>query len=158
MTGHMYLFNNTILQPRGEGAGGLGGSSRIIKHCVTRNNILHVRDTDSASISTGKSVDNDFDHDLLSARYPDGQEKNGIRGTPKYASDRGFDRETRTGSFQLAPGSRGLDEGVVIPNFCDVFTARGADMGAHEAGTGPMEFGVEARFVPPEPKPLEKEE
>ena len=31
----------------------------------------------------------------------------------------GFDPETRTGMFQLAPGSKGVDAAVVIPNFCE---------------------------------------
>ena len=53
MTGHMYLFNNTIFQINDEGASGLGGSSRLIKHCVTRNNVLNVRRSDSYSISNG---------------------------------------------------------------------------------------------------------
>jgi len=149
MTGHMYIFNNTIFQPNGEGASGLGGSSRVIKHCVARNNIFHVRPSDSRSISTGPSVDNDFDHDLLSARHPDGQEGHGVLGEPKYAPGAGFDRESKTGCFQLAPGSPGYDEGVVIPNFCDVFDGKGPDMGAHEAGTSPMGVGVKARFIPP---------
>ena len=38
MTGQMYIFNKTLFQPKDEGANGLGGESRIIKHCVSRNN------------------------------------------------------------------------------------------------------------------------
>ncbi|HEY3323047.1 MAG TPA: right-handed parallel beta-helix repeat-containing protein [Planctomycetota bacterium] len=145
MTGHMYIFNNTIFQPKGEGAGGLGGDSRIIKHCVSRNNIFHVRPGETHSISTGKnSVDNDFDYDLLSAaRYPAGQEKHGINGTPHYVPGAGFSFETKSGNFQLAPDSPGLHKGEVIPNFCGA-----ADIGAHEAGTAPMVFGVKAEFLP----------
>jgi hypothetical protein len=149
MTGHMYIFHNTIFQPNGEGASGLGGSSRVIKHCVTRNNVLHVRDSDTRSISTGKLADNDFDYDLLSARHPADQEKHGISGKPAYAPGAGFVFETKSGNFQLAPGSPGYDDGAVIPNFGDVFTGDGPDMGAHEAGTAPMGFGVRAEFVPP---------
>jgi hypothetical protein len=148
MTGHMYLFNNTIFQANDEGAGGLGGSSRVIKHCVTRNNILHVRSSDSHSISTGKNVYNDFDYDLLSARYPGGQEQHGLSGKPTYTPGAGFNPETKLGNFQLAPRSPGYDQAVVIPNFCDIFTGDAPDMGAHEAGTIPMTFGVRARFVP----------
>ncbi len=155
MTGHMYIFNNTIFQANDEGAGGLGGSSRVIKHCVTRNNILHVRRSDSHSISTGKGVDNDFDYDLLSARHPDGHEQHGLSGKPIYAPDAGFNFETKLGNFQLAPKSPGYDQAVVIPNFCDIFTGNAPDMGAHEAGTAPMRFGVKARFVPPDTKPKE---
>ena len=155
MTGHMYIFNNTIFQANDEGASGLGGSSRVIKHCVTRNNVLHVRNSDSRSISTGKSTDNDFDYDLLSARHPGGQEKHGLSGKPTYALDAGFNFERKLGDFQLAPASPGYDKGVVIPNFCDVFTGNAPDMGAHEAGTAPMTFGVKARFVPPGAKSKE---
>ena len=150
MTGHMYIFNNTLLQPNNEGANGLGGEGRVIKHCVTRNNILHVRPKDTHSISTDeRSEDNDFDYDLLSApRFPAEQEKHGIKGTPRYLPGAGFAVEARTGNFQLAADSLGLDQGVVIPNFCDVFNGA-PDMGAHEAGTPPMIFGVKSEFTPP---------
>jgi hypothetical protein len=144
----MYIFNNTIFQENDEGAGGLGGSSRVIKHCVSRNNILHVRSTDSHSISNGKTEDNDFDYDLISGRHPSGQEKHGIAAIPDYTADAGFDFTTKTGNFQLTLGSLGRDKGVVIPNFCDDYTGSGPDMGAHEIGTEPMKFGVSARFQP----------
>ena len=150
MTGQMYIFNNTLFQPKNEGANGLGAGPRVIKHCVTRNNILHVRPDDKYSISTDKrSADNDFDYDLLSGeRYPADQEKHGIKGTPRYVPGAGFSFETKTGNFQLAPDSPGLDKGEAIPNFCEV--PDGApDMGAHEAGTPPMVFGVKAEFIPP---------
>jgi hypothetical protein len=152
MTGHMYVFNNTLLQPNNEGANGLGGESKPIKHCVSRNNVLHVRSTDTHAISTDKkrSEDNDFDFDLLSAkRYPAEQEKHGVTGTPKYTSGTGFSFETKTGNFQQAPDSLGFDRGTVIPNFADAYTGRAPDMGAHEAGAPPMVFGVKAEFVPP---------
>ena len=148
MTGHMYFFNNTSFQAADDGADGLGGSSRVIKHCVTRNNIFHVRKSDTHSISTGGGVDNDFDFDLLSGRHPDGQERHGVSGVPRYAPGAGFDLETRRGTFQLAAGSPGHDAGSVIPNFCDAFAGKAPDMGAHESGAAPMEFGVRARFVP----------
>jgi hypothetical protein len=147
MTGHMYVFNNTILQPNGEGANGLGGESKVIKHCVSRNNILHVREKDTHAISTDKkgSEDNDFDNDLMSAaRYPADQEKRGVKGVPIYVPGAGFKFETKTGIFQLAPESPGLDQGEVIPNFADVFTGKAPDIGAHEAGNPPMVFGVKA--------------
>jgi len=153
MTGRMYIFNNTIFQPNGEGASGLGGGSKPINHCTSRNNVLHVRNSDTRSISTGPSVDNDFDYDLCSGRYPGGHQKNGVTGKPRYAPGSGFDFKTKTGSFQLAPGSPGYDRGVVIPNFCDVYTGAAPDMGAHEAGTAPMKFGVKANFIPPGTKP-----
>ncbi|MBN1808092.1 MAG: right-handed parallel beta-helix repeat-containing protein [Planctomycetes bacterium] len=150
MTGHMYIFNNTIFQPDGQGAGGLGGSSKIIKHCVTRNNIFHARQGDRYSIaSNDSSTDNDFDFDLVSAQCPGDQEKHSVSGTPTYVPGAGFSFETKTGVFHLAPGSRGYDAGVPIANFCDSFNGTRPDMGAHESGTQKMQFGVKAEFVPP---------
>jgi hypothetical protein len=152
MTGHMYVFNNVVFQPKNEGANGLGGDSRIIKHCMTRNNILNVRPGDTHSISTEKkSVDNDFDYDLLSGRYPDGQEAHGIKGAPRYVAGAGFSFETKAGNFQLAPDSPGYHKAVVIPNFCEPSNGVAPDMGAHEAGAQPMVYGVRAEFIPPGP-------
>lgn len=146
MTGHMYVFHNTIFQegewlPRG----GLGGS-RIVKHTVSRNNILHVRSSDGYSASDNKqNIDNDFDYDLYNGRVPKGQEAHGVRGQPRYASGAGFDPATRTGRFQLAADSPGAGAGVAIPNFSDGFTGPAPDMGAHQRGQGPMQFGVGAK-------------
>ncbi len=151
MTGQMYVFNNTLLQPNNEGANGLGGESKIIKHCVSRNNILHVRPGDTHCIATDKnSADNDFDYDLLSAaRYPADQEKHGIKGAPRYVPGAGFSFERKTGNFQLAPDSPGRRQATVIPNFCEGSSGVAPDMGAHESGTPPMVFGVKAEFIPP---------
>jgi len=149
MTGHMYVFNNTIFQKDDEGADGLGGSSRIIKHCIGRNNILHVRKGDTRSISKSRSsADNDFDYDLHSAGVPEGHETHGMKGTPEYVPGAGFDLKTRTGIFQLAPGSKGMDAAEIIPNFCEAVGQDLPDIGAHEAGTGKMSYGVKAKFVP----------
>ena len=58
------------------------------------------------------------------------------RGVPIYGPNNG-DNE-----FTLAPDSPGYDAGVLIPNFNDDFTGKAPDMGAHEAGTPPMRFGI----------------
>ncbi len=150
MTGHMYIFSNTIFQEDNNGAGGLGGGSRIIKHCTTRNNILHVRQGDSRSIAVSPShTDNDFDNDLTSAAFPEKHEKQGLKGSPRYLRGAGFNRKTRAGVFQLASGSKGVDAGAVIPNFCETINGNRPDLGAHESGTGKMHFGVRAQFAPP---------
>ncbi len=149
MTGHMYIFNNTIFQEHGNGAGGLGGDSRIIKHCTTRNNILHVREEDRHSIAVDRRhAGNDFDHDFMSAAFPEGHEQHGLKGVPRYVEDAGFNPQTKTGMFQLAPGSKGVDAGVVIPNFCEPINGNPPDVGGHERGTGKMRFGVKAQFAP----------
>lgn len=150
MTGHMYIFNNTILQPADHGTGGLGtsdGSNRYIKHCETRNNILHVRSqtTNSIAIRPSGNVDNDYDYDLMNHPYPSGQESHGIAGIPTYANGApGFTFATKTGNFQLAPSSPGYDAGIAIPNFADTYNGTAPDIGAHESGTNPMVYGVNA--------------
>jgi MYXO-CTERM domain-containing protein len=141
MTGHMYLFHNTILNVDDSGCGGLGGSGRIIHHAVTRNNILHVRSDASHSISTNTvNSDIDFDYDLYSAAVPDGHEANGFSGIPEYEAGR-FDVDTMSGDFSLSAASLGYDSGVLLPNFNDDYRGLGPDVGAHEAGTGPFLVG-----------------
>lgn len=150
MTGHMYIFNNTVFQKANKGAGGLGGSSRIIKNCTSRNNILHVRKEDRYSIAVSRNhYNNDFDHDLVSAGYPVDHERHGIKAVPQYVSGSGFDAETKTGMFQLAPDSQGIDKAVIIPNFCEELNGNLPDLGAHESLTGKIRYGVEAVFIPP---------
>src|SRR5207248_324036 len=145
----MYVFNNTIFQSKDDGAAGLGGDSRVIKHCVSRNNIFQVRSTDTHSISTEKksSTDNDFDFDLCSGRYPDGHEKHGVKGVPKYAPGVGFSFDSKTGNFQQAPDSPGIKTGEVLPNFCEGIDGP-PDMGAHQTGAPPLAVGLKAEFIP----------
>ena len=65
MTGHQYIFHNTIFRSdEWLPTGGLGGN-RIVKHTVSRNNILHVRQERNFSASHNRrNADNDFDYDL----------------------------------------------------------------------------------------------
>lgn len=150
MTGHMYLFHNTVFQEGGKGCrDGIGGQSRIMKHTVTRNNILHVSGERGASISKNlQTPDNDFNYDLYNGSVPEGHEKHGVKGEPRYVAGAGFDAKAKQGKFQLAEGSPGKDGGEVIPNFSDGFTGKGPDMGAHESGWTPLQYGVEAVFRP----------
>ena len=109
-------------------------------------------DNDRCTVSIAVSNDhkgNDFDYDLLSGGYPAGREKHGFTGKPRYVQGAGFDFENKTGMFQLAPGSMGIDAGTVIPNFCEIIEGNHPDLGAHESGTGKMQFGVKAQFIPP---------
>jgi hypothetical protein len=70
------------------------------------------------------------------------QENHGIRGVPVYAPGHGL-KDDR-GIFALAVQSPGFDAGVVIPNFNDALAGSGPDIGAQEAGSPPMQFGVDA--------------
>jgi len=156
MTGHMYLFHNTVLQPKGEGAGGLGTigtNDRIVKHLISRNNVLHVQSGTTRCIGDNRNLDNDLDYDLCSAAFPSGYGSHGIKGIPSYETGPTFDVSTRVGSFTLAKGSLGHDAGEKIPNFSDGYGGTAPDMGAHENGSSPMEYGVKARFMPPQPRP-----
>ena len=146
MTGQMYVFHNTIFrEDEWLPQGGLGGS-RIVKHVVSRNNILQVRSADGYSASENKqNTDNDFDYDLYNGRVPQGQESHGLRGEPVYAAGAGFDPAAKTGRFQLAPNSPGAGAGVAIPNFSDGYTGPAPDMGAHQRGLPPVQYGVGAK-------------
>lgn len=146
MTGHMYIFHNTIFRSdQWLPTGGLGGS-RIVKHTVSRNNILHVRTPQNRSASEAKeNVDNDFDYDLYNGLVPRDQEAHGVRGEPVYEANAGFDPATKTGRFPLAPDSPGAGAGQPIPNFSDVYTGSSPDIGAHQRGAPPMCFGVDAK-------------
>ncbi len=73
-----------------------------------------------------------------------GQEANGIYGVPTYVPSSGYDRTTNRGIFELRLSSLGYDAGEVITNFNDNYNGAAPDIGAHEAGSPPMEFGVNA--------------
>lgn len=146
MTGYQYIFHNTIFRSdEWLPTGGLGGT-RIVKHTISRNNILHVNITRSWSASANqRNADNDFDYDLCNGRIPEGQETHGIKGEPVYDAKAGYNPATKTGSFQLATNSPGKNAGQVIPNFSDGYTGSAPDIGAHQHGMPPMQFGVGTR-------------
>ncbi|MBI4659976.1 MAG: right-handed parallel beta-helix repeat-containing protein [Verrucomicrobia bacterium] len=145
MTGHMYVFHNTIFKSdEWLPTGGLGGN-RIVKHTLSRNNILQVRSPQNWSASDNKqNTGNDFDFDLCNGRVAQSQETHAIRGEPSYAEGAGFDQRTQTGRFHLAPDSPGAGEGQPISNFSDGFTGKAPDIGAHQRGTPPIQYGVRA--------------
>jgi hypothetical protein len=107
----------------------------------TRNNILHIsNDRFNSIFNQNPNSTNDFDYDLYNGNIDarPGSERNGIKGVPIY------DRNNGEGEFALDSSSPGYDAGVVIPNFNDNYNGAAPDMGAHEAGSPPMEFGVDA--------------
>ncbi len=145
MTGHMYIFHNTLFRSDQWLPTGALGGGRIVKHTVSRNNILHVRSPQNHSASNdNRNIDNDYNYDLFNGRIPMGQEANGVRGEPIYAEDAGLDPATRLGHFQLAPGSPGASAGQAIPNFSDGYTGKAPDIGAHQRGAPPTRYGVGA--------------
>jgi hypothetical protein len=148
--GRAYVFHNTVLQPQGPpGVGGTIGCAEGLNQSggpellsvVSRNNILHVRTSEAYSIRDGSTQPtHDYDYDLVpgKVRSTGKQESHGVASVPFYAASR------QAGDFSLAAGSPGFDAGVPIPNFNDGFHGKAPDMGASEAGTPPLEFGVNA--------------
>jgi len=150
--GKIYVFHNTLLQPEPPagvdyplGCGrGLGWGGRML-NTMSRNNILHICNPRYPSIKdcTGVTYHDalgDYDYDLFNGNinaYP-GAEPNGINDVPIYDPNNG------DGEFALDSSSPGFDAGVVIPNFNDNYNGAAPDIGAYEAGSPPMEFGVNA--------------
>jgi hypothetical protein len=145
MTGHMYIFHNTIFRSdEWLPTGGLGGD-RFVRYTISRNNILHVREPRRWSASDNKAnIDNDFDYDLYNGRIPSTHERHGIQGEPTYVEGAGFNNETKAGNFQLAPNSPGVAAGKAIPNFSRGYTGKAPDIGAHQRGAPPIQYGVRA--------------
>jgi hypothetical protein len=150
--GRRYVFHNTLLQatqsglqyPLGAGVGIVASAvDEPVTNTMSRNNILHVWKASADSIRTQGGTGNDFNYDLRNggiSAYA-GAEPNGIVGTPIYAEGHGASSES-SGLYQLAPHSAGYDGGARLPNFNDAFTGAAPDIGAHEAGTAAMRFGV----------------
>lgn len=148
--GKVYVFHNTILQPPApDGKNTLGSQVGLgwggpLTNVTSRNNILHVIDRGKAIVDRNRDPRNDCDYDLYNGRVddPDRHQRHGIRGVPIYDPRNKVEREK--GEFALAKTSPGCDAGVRIANFNDGFTGTAPDLGAHEAGTPPMEFGRRA--------------
>ncbi len=148
--GRIYVFHNTVLQPTSSSASsnslgatvGLGWGGTMT-NVTSRNNILHV--SRQAIVDRAHDPLGDYDYDLFSAPLATsaGQEKHGPRGAPVFVHGWGINRNV--GVFALSPQSPGFDAGVILPNFNDGFNGAGPDIGAHESGTPPMQFGADAR-------------
>ncbi len=148
--GRVFAFHNTILQPARMSDGkevaagarvGLGWGGPMV-NVTSRNNILQV--TSVAISDRARDPHADYDYDLYQGRLQtsDPHEQHGIRGEPIYVEDAGL--KDGAGRFQLVPTGPGFDAGARLPNFNDDYTGQGPDVGAHEAGTAAMEFGVNA--------------
>jgi len=144
MTGHMYIFHNTIFASDEYIPTGALGGNRIVKHTVSRNNIFQVRSPENHCASNNESnIDNDCDYDLINGRSPADQETHAVRGVPDYAKGAGLNAATKVGSFQLTPDSPGVGAGEAIPNFSDGYLGDAPDMGAHQRGMPPIRYGVQ---------------
>lgn len=150
-SGQIYLFHNTLLQPKIDGVK-VGASAAIgngpSENVMSRNNIFQTSGKSGGyAIDNSESDSNDFDYDLYDGNLKtySGAEPHGISGIPSYVSN------NSTTNFQLTKSSPGYNAGIIIPNFNDGSPGHKPDMGAHEAGTPNMKFGVEAYTPPPNP-------
>lgn len=148
--GRIFVFHNTILQPArivdggkvSAGASlGLGWGGPIV-NVTSRNNILHARSVAIQDRAGDPLADYDYDLYTGTLRTAEKHEGQGIRGDPIYLENTGL--KDGRGRFELAPASPGFDAGLRLPNFNDGYTDPGPDIGAHEAGTPAIEFGVDA--------------
>ena len=147
--GRRYVFHNTMLQmpnpsgsfPLGGGIGISGNSGEPLTNTVIRNNIFHVWKSGWQSIDDRGGYSNDANSDLYNGaiNLPSGNEAGGIKAAPTYQSGNGY-VSADGGLYQLAPGTSGSGTAARIPNFNDAFGA--PDIGAHQAGTPAMKFGV----------------
>ncbi|MGQ0618465.1 MAG: rhamnogalacturonan acetylesterase [Panacagrimonas sp.] len=151
--GRAYAFNNSALVPRVGKAptnfiAPFGPADPEVTNLWTLNNLMMVKGPTYFSIRADVAPSSAFDYDLFNGKIgtPPGQEVNGIKGTARLVDGGGFDPDSFTGVFALDSSSPGYDGGVRIPNFVNDVTGRAPDLGAHEAGTAPMRFGVHANL------------
>jgi hypothetical protein len=162
--GRAYYFHNTALQPPARASAyPLGGGGGILKaggklyNFVSRNNIWHIHKEPHVGQPVFYSIRADCDLGPCSADFDlhNGRIGNagaraeahgwgpGTKGTPVYAtSGAGYPAPARKGDFSLAPRSPGFGRAERIPNFNDAHAR--PDVGAHQSGTAPMRFGLEA--------------
>ncbi|KKQ46373.1 MAG: hypothetical protein US62_C0001G0016 [Candidatus Woesebacteria bacterium GW2011_GWA1_37_8] len=146
--GRVYIFHNTTLQPNGV-TGGILDSGGDMSNVVTRNNIFQIRSIYWNSIRDSGGIQNyDIDYDFYNGKIilnnVDYVPLHSLKFTDPDFATQNFDRANGLGSFYLSPTSGGYDKAIVLPNFNGGYTGLAPDMGAHEAGTSPMEFGIGA--------------
>jgi hypothetical protein len=149
--GRRYVFHNTLLQappppgstyPQGAGGGLHGsGADQPVTNTVSRNNIFHIWKAHWFSLGQA-GAGNDFGYDLYNGRISAG-ETHGIFGTPIYQPGHGWASESG-GRYALDPNSPGHAAAARLANFNDGGVGGAPDVGAHQAGSPPMRFGVTA--------------
>jgi hypothetical protein len=163
--GRRFILHNTTLQAidpsaafslgTGNGIVGTGNSQRV-KNTISRNNIFHLwKPTASVFYQTGNGFEstNDMTNGDISAVPM----VNPILAAPTYAAGNGWQSESG-GHYALAPWTPGYDGGVRIANVNDDFIGAAPDVGAHEAGSPALKFGIAASagssISPPPPRAL----
>jgi hypothetical protein len=152
--GRAYYFHNTALQPPPSGGArypmgagwGISKQAGTMYNFVSRNNIWQIHkeplingEPKFFSIrADGDKGPIDADFDLYNGQLANAgrnAERRGFAAKPVYAS-------SEPGNFSLKKNSPGYGAAERIPNFNDRYPR--PDVGAHQSGTPPMRFGVEA--------------
>ncbi|MDA0204751.1 MAG: hypothetical protein O3A53_17885 [Acidobacteria bacterium] len=147
----LFVYHNTVLCDGGQCDSLAAGNgydlydSDSLVRMVSRNNIWQteqwaLRDVFTFSGIRGRYLSEDYDlhngrFDSAHARGP-----HAIQGVPRFRPGHG---PGGAGNYQLIPGSLGHDAGQVLPNFNDGYEGAAPDVGAHEAGSPTMQFGVD---------------
>lgn len=160
--GPIFIFHNTILQPRGA----MNVFNNISRNTVTRNNIFDVPGAFFGPHQADPS--GDFDYDLFNGIHTSGvKEPNGYRRIfPAYVDS--YRHEYYPASTTIGAGGQhrmmmringedrlitnpvvqkknpAVDGGVRLPGFNDDFVGAAPDLGAFELGAPPVEFGRRA--------------
>ena len=155
-----------LMYPMGMGYG-IENSGGTAYQIVSRNNILYVYRSNRESIGVDSSAGPvDLDYDLMNGPVTGAPaEAHAISGVPMFAVDvdphvvanmlppggsmysagTSWDPTvdpSAVGNFQLAASSPGYHAAEPLDNFNDQYPM--PDVGAHQSGTPPMEFGVNA--------------
>ena len=154
--GRTYVFHNTVIQPQ-QPAGAqyrLGSGSGVVNQndglyeLISRNNIYTTYKPWRTILDDDvDSCTNDWDYDLYMGKLGNNcssrpHQSHGIHAA-NY-DDIKFDPGNGLEEFALSSSSPGYDAGVQLPNFNDNAQGGGPDMGAFEAGSAPLVFGLQA--------------
>ncbi len=148
--GQINIFNNTSLLPNKNFAVRSFLTEFDYEHRILNVNVVN----NLAQVIPGRAAIKEsyaersvFSNNFTNSTFQFRKSRDAPGGTRKkfvFNSRPIIDLSSLMGDFALAPGSPGHDQGKVIPNFADRYTGSAPDVGAHEFGTGPMEFGVNA--------------
>ena len=157
--GILYVYQNTLLNGVGAGAGWAFNTwaanvynSTNGTRLVSRNNIWQTKAYNGYFLVADNTGTNYFvrdfyksyfdqDYDLHSGVITKTESKgtHTTQGEPTFAAGNGAGTN---GLYQLAAGTPGQDDGVVLANFNDGFLGTAPDRGAQELGAPAMVFGI----------------
>lgn len=145
----IYVYHNTVLCPNGHCDSLAAGNGTIdydsdFTRMVSRNNIFLTEEWAVPGLYTFYRMRRNYlseDYDLHNGEFdsPELRGAHAVKGWPRFRAGHG---SGPGGRYQLRPDSPGFDAGQWLPGFNDGFTGRAPDIGAHEAGTPDILFGV----------------